>query len=486
MPPSITSTKNKQVAAAVRLKKRAFRERDRRFLAEGAQAVREAIQAGAAEMVFYVPEPEGDPHPGVAAAEAAGVRTQAVSEAVMAHLTSTVTPQGIVAVARFVDVPLEELPEQPTLVPVLCAVRDPGNAGAVLRSADAAGADAVVFTDESVDVYNSKTVRASAGSVFHLPLVRGATVEASVAALRERGLQVLAADAEGEASVYETDLSRPTAMLFGNEAWGLPPEVAALADAAVRVPIRGKAESLNLAAAAALMLFESARQREGAAAGRSSEPARERTGSLAATLAAAAHDVRSPLTTLKGFASTLAERWEQIDERARSDLLGGMSVDAERTTAVVKMVVDLSRIETGTFRPSSRNLSVEEEARSVARALARSPDLPEVRVSGTATGPVDPDRFGPMLVALCDSAAWWGGAAPIEIVVEDRGAVVVDVSRPGEGPGPQAAAALSDDPASGRGKVLPYLVRRLAEALGGSLTCHGEDGIRFRLTLPGG
>jgi signal transduction histidine kinase len=370
-------------------------------------------------------------------------------------------------------------------VPVLCAVRDPGNAGTVLRSADAAGADAIVFSDQSVDVYNSKTVRASAGSLFHLPVVRGATVEAAVAALRDRGFQVLAADADGETSVYDTDLSRPTAMLFGNEAWGLPHEVSALADATVRVPIQGKAESLNLAAAAALMLFESARQREGETPEAAVPPSEEPPGTLAATLSAAAHDVRSPLTTLKGFASTLAERWEQLDPRARSDLLGGMSVDAERTTAVVKMVVDLSRIETGTFRPSARILTVEEEARSVARALARSPDLPEVRVSGAARGRIDPDRFGAMLVALCDSAAWWGGQEPIEVVVEDRGGILVEVSRNGEGPGAEAASALADDPATGRGKVLPYLVRRLAEALGGSLTCQGDEGIRFRLMLPG-
>ena len=485
MPSTVTSTKNKQVAAAVRLKKRAFRERDGRFLAEGAQTVREAVHAGAAEMVFHVPQPGGGAHPEVAGADAAGIRTQAVSEAVMAHLTSTVTPQGIVAVARFVDVPLADLAERLLLVPVLCAVRDPGNAGTVLRSADAAGADAIVFSDQSVDVYNSKTVRASAGSLFHLPVVRGPGVEASVEALRERGLQVLAADAEGDASVYETDLSRPTAMLFGNEAWGLPGEVAALADATVRVPIRGKAESLNLAAAAALMLFESARQRGGEVGEGPPGRAEEQAGSLAATLSAAAHDVRSPLTTLKGFASTLAERWDQMDPRPRADLLGGMAVDAERTTAVVKMVVDLSRIETGTFRPSSRILAVEDEARSVARALARSPDLPPVRVSGVASGLVDPDRLTAMLVGLCDSTAWWGGSEPIDIVVEERDGIVVDVSRKGEGPGPEAAPALVDDPATGRGKVLPYLVRRLAEALGGSLTCHGEDGIRFRLTLPG-
>jgi RNA methyltransferase, TrmH family len=480
--PLITSTKNKQVAAAVRLKKRAFRERDRRFLAEGAQAVREAVQAGAAEVVFYVSEPGGGSHPEAAHAEEAGVPALPVAQPVMSHLTSTVTPQGILAVARFVDVPLEDLPAQCSLVPVLCAVRDPGNAGTVLRSADAAGADAIAFSDESVDVYNSKTVRASAGSLFHLPVVRGVPIVAAVAALRDRGLQVLAADAEGADSVYETDLTRPTAMLFGNEAWGLSEDVLALADRTVCVPIRGRAESLNLAAAAALMLFESARQQ---GADPASDHGRTVEGSLAATLSAAAHDVRSPLTTLKGFASTLAERWEQMDDRARGDLLGGLSVDAERTTAAVKMLVDLARIETGGFRPSARILDVEEEARSVARALGRSPDLPEVRISGSATGRIDPDRFGAMLLGLCESTAWWGGEGPIEVLLEERDGIVVEVSRKGDGPSPGQAPFLADDPAAGQGKVLPYLVRRLAEALGGSLTCEGDDGIRFRLMLPG-
>jgi TrmH family RNA methyltransferase len=481
LPPLITSTKNKHVAAAARLKKRSFRERDRRFLAEGAQATREAVEAGAAEVVFHVSEVEGEAHAEVALADAAGVQTLAVSGAVMSHLTSTVTPQGILTVARFVNVPLEDLPAQPALVPVLCAVRDPGNAGTVLRSADAAGADAVVFSDESVDVYNTKTVRASAGSLFHLPVVRGAPVEEAAAALRDRGLQILAADAEGEASVYETDLARPSALLFGNEAWGLPEEVLSLADLTVRVPIRGKAESLNLAAAAALMLFETARQQGApASAGTSSGPA----GSLAATLSAAAHDVRSPLTTLKGFASTLAERWDRMDDGARSDLLGGMSVDAERTTSVVKMMVDLSRIETGSFRPSVSLLDVEEEARSVSRALGRSPDFPEVRVSGSARGRIDRDRFGPMLVALCDSTAWWGGEGPIEVSLQERQGIVMEVSRKGEGPGPEHAPKLTEDPAGGGGKILPYLVRRLAEALGGSLVCEGDEGVRFRLTLP--
>jgi TrmH family RNA methyltransferase len=137
----------------------------------------------------------------------------------------------------------------------------------VLRTADAAGADGVVFSDASVDPYNSKCVRASAGSLFHLPVVAGSPLRQAAAALRGAGLQILAAEgtADRELNELESDgaLGRPTAWLFGNEAWGLPADLVALADQAVAVPIYGRAESLNLAAAAAVCLYASARARRG-------------------------------------------------------------------------------------------------------------------------------------------------------------------------------------------------------------------------------
>jgi RNA methyltransferase, TrmH family len=148
-------------------------------------------------------------------------------------------------------------------VTVLANVRDPGNAGTVLRTADAAGADGVIFSAASVDPYNSKCVRSSAGSLFHLPVVAGAPIADAIGRLRERGIQVLAADGSATRvldGAEGPDLTRPTAWLFGNEAWGLPDDVLALADAAVAVPIYGRAESLNLAAAAAVCLYASARQ----------------------------------------------------------------------------------------------------------------------------------------------------------------------------------------------------------------------------------
>ena len=146
---------------------------------------------------------------------------------------------------------------------VLAEIRDPGNAGTVLRTADAAGAGAVVFAGDAVDPYNGKCVRASAGSLFHVDLVRDRDPAAVVAALRAAGLRVLAATGYGDTDLDDLadagGLAAPTAWLFGSEAHGLPDALLAAADARVRVPLHGRAESLNLAAAAAVCLYASAR-----------------------------------------------------------------------------------------------------------------------------------------------------------------------------------------------------------------------------------
>jgi TrmH family RNA methyltransferase len=185
-------------------------------------------------------------------------------DAAVASLSDTVSPQGVVAVCRTLDVPLPSLLEEsPRLVAVCADVRDPGNAGTVIRCADASGAGGVVLTGESVDPYNAKAVRASAGSLFHVPVVLERDASATLAALQGAGLQVLAADGHGEVALDDAaddgTLGRPTAWLFGNEAHGLSEPIAALADARVRIPVHGRAESLNLATAAAVCLYASAR-----------------------------------------------------------------------------------------------------------------------------------------------------------------------------------------------------------------------------------
>ena len=193
-----------------------------------------------------------------------GTQVHQVSGEVMNELAQTITPQGLIGVCRFVDRPLDAIASPaPRLVAVLTHVRDPGNAGTVIRAADAAGAGAVIVTDASVDVYNAKCVRASAGSVFHVPIAAGVPVAQAVAVLRAGGMRIVAADSHGErdldAALDGGELAPPTAWLFGNEAWGLPDAVRELADDVVRVPIYGRAESLNLAAAAAVCLYASAR-----------------------------------------------------------------------------------------------------------------------------------------------------------------------------------------------------------------------------------
>jgi RNA methyltransferase, TrmH family len=262
-----------RLKAARRLTKRAFRQRERAFLAEGPQAVAEAFRSGAQVSDLFVTAPARGRHSDLVAAMAgAGIGVHTVSGEVMDELAQTVTPQGLLAVCGFIDVPLTELdpktakiPGGPalSLVALLANVRDPGNAGTVLRTADAAGAGAVVFADASVDPYNGKCVRASAGSLFHLPVVAGARLEDAVETMREAGLRIVAADGRAGRSLDEPDvqarLAEPTAWMFGNEAWGLPPELVALADEPIAVPIYGRAESLNLAAAAAVCLYASAR-----------------------------------------------------------------------------------------------------------------------------------------------------------------------------------------------------------------------------------
>lgn len=258
----LTSTKSARVTAARRLAKRAARMQQRLFLAEGPQAVREAAARPGVVTELFITADAARRHPELTAL--AGAPTHQVSGQVMDSLAQTVTPQGVVAVCGYLDVPLTTvIAARPRLVVVLAAVRDPGNAGTVIRVADAAGANAVVLTDSSVDVYNGKCVRATAGSLFHLPVVTGVAAEPALAQLREAGLRVLAADGRGPRDLDDAldrgELAGPTAWLLGNEAWGLPAELTALSDLAIRVPIHGHAESLNLATAAAVCLYASAR-----------------------------------------------------------------------------------------------------------------------------------------------------------------------------------------------------------------------------------
>lgn len=242
-PDGPTSVKSDRVGAVRRLANRKFREKVGRFLVEGPQGVREAVRhrPDAVDEVFVSEESDLAEQ-----ARTAGLRVTPVPEPVLLAMTETVHPQGVAAVCRFLSF---TEPVEPRLVVVLHDVRDPGNAGTILRTADAAGADAVYFTGFSVDPYNGKCVRSTAGSLFHVPFTACGFDEVPHA-----GRQVLATSGTGELDLREVDLTRPTVWVFGNEAHGLPD----LGLPTVAIPVFGAAESLNLASAAAVCLYASA------------------------------------------------------------------------------------------------------------------------------------------------------------------------------------------------------------------------------------
>ncbi len=470
----ISSVHNKRVAKAIRLKKRAMREKDRRFLVEGAQAVFESIASGARVREVFHTTPDQRIAPAIDAALEAGVSLSLVSEEVMAHLTSTVTPQGVVAVADFVDVGLDALDaDRAGIVPVLAEVRDPGNAGTILRSADASGADAVVFSTSSVDVYNSKAVRASAGSLFHVPVVREVAVEESVAMLRARGFAVYAAASDGDLPVFEADLTKPAAVILGNEARGLRTHVRDLADATLRVPIAGNAESLNLAAAATVILFEAARQRAGGDV-------------LSQIVGGAAHDIRSPLTALGGFAKTLVARWAKLDDEQRLMMLEGVTHDAARMEIIVTQLVEAARLTSHRLEISRINTDLLEAAMLVRDELAQWSQF-DLEVAGEPVRAfVDPARLRTILIALIESAQWWGEEGPVRLSVGADGEPVVEVSRTGTELDAEGAAALfrPRQPGSGGGsKVGLFVAKGLTESQDGTLEVDTAGGIRFRVRL---
>ncbi len=473
----ITSIKNPRVAEAVKLRKRAMRDKRRQFLVEGAQAVAEAATARPTPLTELFVGPDSSPHPAVVAAGQAGVPVTDVSDEVIRALTSTVTPQGLVGVATMVDTPLHDLPENLSLAAVLFSVRDPGNAGTILRSADAAGGDAVVFSEASVDVYNPKAVRSSAGSLFHVPVVRDAGIAETVDAMRARGVAVYAMGASGDATLYDLDLRKPSAFVFGNEAWGLPDEVTAMADRVVRVPIPGAAESLNLASAATVVLFEAVRQRVAAA------------GSLEELISGAAHDVRSPLTAVKGFVSTLSRRWEVLDDGQRQAMLDAMSYDLDRMNAILRELVDASRLSAGALELSRDRLELANVVAGVVKRATANPDHPAVMWEGEDMAFVgDPQRLGDAIAAMVQAAAWWGQQGPVGVRASRAGdEVVVEVTRAATDLTHGESERLFEVRRPGSGgmgtKLGLHVARGVAEAQGGSLIADVDAGITLRLTI---
>ena len=244
--------------AARKLTRRAFRERERRFLLEGPLALGDALAAGATVHDVFVSD---EPSEVVDAAASAGARVHEVSEQILKTVSDAATPQGVVAVVELRDASLDALSLDAGLVLVLSQIRDPGNAGTLIRSAAASGCGGIVFSTGSVDPFAPKTLRAAAGSVFRAPLVTKVELTDAVSHLRSAGFALVGADARSEKSLYELDLERPTAIVLGNESWGLGDVDARELDVVAGIPMPGPVESLNVGVAGSLFLFEAARQR---------------------------------------------------------------------------------------------------------------------------------------------------------------------------------------------------------------------------------
>ncbi len=258
----ITDPKSNVVRGVAKLNKKDARSETGLFLLEGPQGLSEALDRPKLIVDLYATEEAVARHAELfARAKSSRIEVNLVSEAVLKIMCDTTTPQGILAVCQQLHTSLDSILEtRPQLVALLANIRDPGNAGTVLRAADAAGADAVIFSENSVDVYNPKVVRSTTGSLFHLPVVIGVSLEQAISQLRAAGMQIFAANGGGISlpSLSDAELAKPTVWVMGNEAWGFEQETLDLVDQQVAVPIYGAAESLNLATAASICLYASA------------------------------------------------------------------------------------------------------------------------------------------------------------------------------------------------------------------------------------
>lgn len=258
----LENPRSPRVRAVAKLTKRSARQESGLFLLEGPQAAREALAYRPDTIVEVFATPAAvERHPELrASAEGAGLDIVFASEAVLAAMADTVTPQGIIAVARQSPTSVRDVfAGTPRLIAICEEIRDPGNLGTIIRAADAAGADAIVLTGRTVDPYNPKVVRSTTGSLFHLPVAVGVELTTAIERAHAAGMRVVAADVKGADFLeHRATLAEPTAWLFGNEAHGLDDEALSRADLALRLPIYGAAESLNLATAASVCLYETA------------------------------------------------------------------------------------------------------------------------------------------------------------------------------------------------------------------------------------
>lgn len=256
----LTGLQNPLVKAAAELKQKKYRQQRGEFLAEGLRTAEEAVAFKAAQQIFYTATEDERTLKLLEQAASMQLKLTCVSEAVMKKIADTETPQGIIAVCRMQEQPLEQLLASGKLLLVLDRVGDPGNIGTMLRTADAAGVGGIILLKGTADIYAPKTVRSSMGSLFHVPVLSGVAEQEFIANTKKAGYQLLVTALDGADNLYQADLKGRLAFVMGNEAGGVSASLLQQADKRVFIPMRGRAESLNVAMAAGIVMFEAMRR----------------------------------------------------------------------------------------------------------------------------------------------------------------------------------------------------------------------------------
>ena len=257
----LTGLQNPMVKAAAELKQKKYRQQQGLFLAEGLRTVEEAVRYGAVQSIFYTAIEDDRTRAVLEEAAAKQIKLVCVSDKVLKKIADTETPQGIIAVCETRSKRLDDFLASGKMLLVLDRVTDPGNIGTMLRTADAAGVGGLLLLQGCADIYAPKTVRASMGSLFHLPVLSGLGEELLVQAARKAGYELLVTCLDGADNLYKADLQGRLAFVMGNEANGVSPALLAAADKRVFIPMQGRAESLNVAIAAGIVMFEALRQK---------------------------------------------------------------------------------------------------------------------------------------------------------------------------------------------------------------------------------
>ena len=256
----LTAVNNPQIKAAAELKQKKYRLERGLFLAEGLRTVEEAVAYKAVVSIFYTAIEDDRTRAVLEEAAAQQVKLTCVSDTVLKKIADTETPQGIIAVCKMQPVALDDLLASGKMLLVLDRVGDPGNVGTMLRTADAAGLGGLVLLKGSVDIYAPKTVRSSMGSLFHVPVLAGVGEDEFIESAHNAGYELLVTCLDGADNLYKADLHGRLAFVMGNEANGVSEGLLAAADKRVYIPMAGRAESLNVAMAAGIVMFEALRR----------------------------------------------------------------------------------------------------------------------------------------------------------------------------------------------------------------------------------